>query len=90
MKSRSRRYEVLLPVRFNDGKDIPEDLNFEQVAHWSKNMATFVVGVGWLFATSPLVRQAVRHNAARAVSKIILGIGASFLLALISMLRRAL
>jgi len=53
-------------------------------------VATFVVGVGWLFATSPLVRQAVRHNAARAVSKIILGIGASFLLALISMLRRAL
>ena len=26
MKSKSRRYEVLLPVRFNDGKDVPEDL----------------------------------------------------------------
>jgi hypothetical protein len=26
MKSKSRRYEVLLPVRFNDGKDVPEEL----------------------------------------------------------------
>ena len=24
MKSKSRRYEVLLPVRFNDGTDVPE------------------------------------------------------------------
>ena len=26
MKSRSRRYEVLLPVRFNDGAEVPEEL----------------------------------------------------------------
>ena len=26
MKSKSRRYEVLLPVRFNDGTDVPEEL----------------------------------------------------------------
>ena len=26
MRSRSRRYEVLLPVRFNDGRDVPEEL----------------------------------------------------------------
>ena len=26
MKSKSRRYEVLLPVRFNDGKEVPEEL----------------------------------------------------------------
>ena len=26
MKSKSRRYEVLLPVRFNDGRDVPDDL----------------------------------------------------------------
>jgi hypothetical protein len=26
MKSTSRRYEVLLPVRFNDKSDVPEDL----------------------------------------------------------------
>jgi hypothetical protein len=26
MKNKSRRYEVLLPVRFNDGKDVPEEL----------------------------------------------------------------
>ena len=26
MRSRSRRYEVLLPVRFNDGRDVPEVL----------------------------------------------------------------
>jgi len=26
MRSKSRRYEVLLPVRFNDGKDVPEEL----------------------------------------------------------------
>ena len=26
MRSRSRRYEVLLPVRFNDGRDVPEEV----------------------------------------------------------------
>ena len=26
MKNKSRRYEVLLPVRFNDGSDVPEEL----------------------------------------------------------------
>jgi len=26
MKSKSRRYELLLPVRFNDGSDVPEHL----------------------------------------------------------------
>jgi hypothetical protein len=26
MKSKSRRYEVLLPVRFNNGQDVPEEL----------------------------------------------------------------
>lgn len=31
MKSKSRRYEVLLPVRFNDGTDVPEDLLAEAV-----------------------------------------------------------
>jgi hypothetical protein len=31
MKSKSRRYEVLLPVRFNDGKDVPEELLGEAV-----------------------------------------------------------
>ena len=31
MKSKSRRYEVLLPVRFNDGNDIPEELLAEAV-----------------------------------------------------------
>jgi hypothetical protein len=31
MKSKSRRYEVLLPVRFNDGTDVPEDLLGEAV-----------------------------------------------------------
>ena len=25
MKSKSRRYEVLLPVRFNNGEDVPEE-----------------------------------------------------------------
>ena len=31
MKSKSRRYEVLLPVRFNDGSDVPEELLGEAV-----------------------------------------------------------
>jgi len=31
MKSKSRRYEVLLPVRFNDGRDVPEELLGEAV-----------------------------------------------------------
>src|SRR5437667_7307071 len=31
MKSKSRRYEVLLPVRFNDGKDVPDELLGEAV-----------------------------------------------------------
>jgi len=31
MSSKSRRYEVLLPVRFNDGEDIPEELLGEAV-----------------------------------------------------------
>jgi hypothetical protein len=31
MRSKSRRYEVLLPVRFNDGKDVPEELLCEAV-----------------------------------------------------------
>jgi hypothetical protein len=31
MKSKSRRYEVLLPVRFNDGKDVPEELLGEAI-----------------------------------------------------------
>ena len=31
MKSKSRRYEVLLPVRFNDGLDVPEELLGEAV-----------------------------------------------------------
>ena len=31
MRSKSRRYEVLLPVRFNDGKDVPEALLGEAV-----------------------------------------------------------
>ena len=26
MRSKSRRYEVLLPVRFNDGRNVPEEL----------------------------------------------------------------
>lgn len=26
MRSKSRRYEVLLPMRFNDGRDVPEEL----------------------------------------------------------------
>ena len=31
MKSKLRRYEVLLPVRFNDGKNVPEELLAEAV-----------------------------------------------------------
>jgi hypothetical protein len=31
MKSKSRRYEVLLSVRFNDGKVVPEELLGEAV-----------------------------------------------------------
>ena len=31
MRSKSRRYEVLLPVRFNDGKDVPEEMLGEAV-----------------------------------------------------------
>jgi len=31
MKSKSRRYEVLLPVRFNNGNDVPEELLGEAV-----------------------------------------------------------
>jgi hypothetical protein len=31
MKNKSRRYEVLLPVRFNDGSDVPEELLGEAV-----------------------------------------------------------
>lgn len=31
MKSKSRRYEVLLPVRFNDGSDVPDELLAEAV-----------------------------------------------------------
>ena len=31
MKSKSRRYEVLLPMRFNDGKDVPDELLGEAV-----------------------------------------------------------
>lgn len=31
MKSKSRRYEVLLPIRFNDGKSVPEELLGEAV-----------------------------------------------------------
>ena len=26
MKNRSRRFEVLLPARFNDGRDVPDEL----------------------------------------------------------------
>ena len=31
MKNKSRRYEILLPVRFNDGSDVPEELLGEAV-----------------------------------------------------------
>ncbi len=31
MKNKSRRYEVLLPVRFNDGSDVPQELLAEAV-----------------------------------------------------------
>ncbi len=31
MSSRSRRFEVLLPLRFNDGRDIPDELLGEAV-----------------------------------------------------------
>lgn len=31
MRSKSRRFEVLLPVRFNDGRDVPEELLGEAV-----------------------------------------------------------
>ncbi len=31
MKSKSRRYEVLLPVRFNNGEDVPEEMLGEAV-----------------------------------------------------------
>jgi hypothetical protein len=31
MKSKSRRYEVLLPLRFNDGNEVPEELLGEAV-----------------------------------------------------------
>ena len=31
MKSKSRRYEVLLPMRFNDGRDVPEEMLGEAV-----------------------------------------------------------
>ena len=31
MSSKSRRFEVLLPVRFNDGRDIPQELLGEAV-----------------------------------------------------------
>jgi hypothetical protein len=31
MKNKLRRYEMLLPVRFNDGKDIPDALLAEAV-----------------------------------------------------------
>jgi hypothetical protein len=31
MNSKARRYEVLLPVRFNDGQDIPDELLGEAV-----------------------------------------------------------
>ncbi len=31
MKSKSRRYEVLLPIRFNDGSDLPEEVLGEAV-----------------------------------------------------------
>ena len=31
MSSKSRRFEVLLPVRFNDGREIPEELLGEAV-----------------------------------------------------------
>jgi hypothetical protein len=31
MKNKLRRYEVLLPVRFNDGRDVPEELLGEAV-----------------------------------------------------------
>ena len=31
MKSTSRRFEVLLPVRYNDGRDIPDELIAEAV-----------------------------------------------------------
>jgi hypothetical protein len=43
MKSKSRRYEVLLPVHFNDGKDVPEELLGEAVNEIVEqfNAATF-------------------------------------------------
>jgi hypothetical protein len=37
MKSKSRRYEVLLPVRFNDGRDVPDELLGEAVNISMKN-----------------------------------------------------
>ena len=43
MKNKSRRYEVLLPVRFNDGQDVPEKLLGEavnEIVH-QLNAATF-------------------------------------------------
>jgi hypothetical protein len=31
MKSKSRRYEVLLPMRFNDGREVPDEVLAEAV-----------------------------------------------------------
>ena len=43
MKSKSRRYEVLLPVRFNNGRDVPDELLGETV--FRDDLALLVVDV---------------------------------------------
>jgi hypothetical protein len=37
MKCKSRRFEVLLPVRFNDGRDVPNETLGEAVNDLSNN-----------------------------------------------------
>ena len=46
MQSKSRRYEVLLPVRFNNGTDVPEELLGEAVNEIVEqfNAVTFYTG----------------------------------------------
>jgi hypothetical protein len=54
MKNKSRRYEVLLPVRFNDGRDVPKDLlAVADLVHFEKRNRQALGRGRWLARLRP-------------------------------------
>ena len=61
MSSRWRRFEVLLPLQFNDGRDVP--------AEWLADAVLEVVqqfGVGWSLSLDGRNRSAYRQEVCRS------------------------